>query len=198
MHAFNSFSLFLSPSPFLCLCCFFFSPLSHCQREREGTVIRNWRQLPPHRICIGLRTFRNKRRDKKRKTGMRRQEEREKEKTSQKKKSGKCLCWEGKKKSKLTAVEIRIKLCQWQISSLAASSIKNLPTCLSVPLSVSADFRSSVYQNSQSKTVSTKWWHSGTIVQHGRCDRADFIHRHEHLLILRFLDSGKWRIGNSM
>lgn len=81
---------------------------------------------------------------------------------------------EGKKKSKLTAAEIHIKLRKWQSSSLAASSIKNLPTCLSVPLSVSADFRSAVHHNAQSKTVGTTWWHSGTIVQHGRCNQGDY------------------------
>lgn len=84
------------------------------------------------------------------------------------------------------AVEIHIKLRKWQISSLAASSIKNLPTCLSVLLSVSADFRSVVHQNDQSKTVSATWWHSGTIVQHGRCDQGNFYPQTWALAHLRF------------
>lgn len=79
-------------------------------------------------------------------------------------------------------MKIHIKLYEWQISSLTASSIKNLPTCLSVPLGVSTDFRSVVHQNGQSKAVGTTWWHSGTIVQH---DRWIIIHRLKLLLIWR-------------
>lgn len=170
---------------------FYFSPsfsllsvfvFFHYRTVRERTMIWNWWQLPPHRICIGLRTFRNQRRDEKQKTGRDEQTGRE---ATQKKITETSLL--GGKRSKLTAVEIHIKLRKWQVSSLAASSIKNLPTCLSVPLSVSADFRLVVHQNGQSKTVGATWWHSGTIVQHGRCDQGNFYSQTWALAHLRFL-----------
>lgn len=149
LPSFSNMHVFLSPSFSLSLSLWGFF---RCRTVREETVIWNWRQLPPHRICIGLRTSRNKRRDEKQKTGQSRQEEREKAKMT---KNHGNISVGGRGKSKLTTAKIHIKLCEWQISSLAASSIKNLPTCLSVPLGVSAGFRSAVHQNAQSKTVGT-------------------------------------------